>query len=214
MDGGPFLDDLSETSVDKALLERLFDPETMPEYLPFLSPPMVKLPNSYIKFFKNGQDLGIAYKDIYQGKYHPAISLYRHGNVTANFGPDFKFAGPSGSRPFSDACNLPMWTPLLENLKLDDRLNHQLYLEKKRIAKGSVKIEHDADVQDVKDMVIDSVKEVPRDSVNDVIKDSVTKLSKDSVKNVSNEPKALQISAVAIQESKDSQMNQEMETDT
>ncbi|KAF7683139.1 Set1/Ash2 histone methyltransferase complex subunit ASH2 [Astathelohania contejeani] len=36
---------------------------------------------SYIKFYKNGEDLGIAFSDLEYGVYYPAISLYQGAKV-------------------------------------------------------------------------------------------------------------------------------------
>jgi hypothetical protein len=46
---------------------------------------------SYVKFYKNGEDLGIAYKDIRRGIYRAAISIYGRGSVDLNFGPYFAY---------------------------------------------------------------------------------------------------------------------------
>jgi Set1/Ash2 histone methyltransferase complex subunit ASH2 len=34
-----------------------------------------------ITFYKNGVCHGIAYKDIYEGVYYPAVSIYKNSNV-------------------------------------------------------------------------------------------------------------------------------------
>ena len=62
------------------------------------------LPDSEIKFYKNGQLLGTAFKHVYQEEYFPAISLYHDITVTANFGPKFRFAPKDefGYRPMSE----------------------------------------------------------------------------------------------------------------
>lgn len=44
---------------------------------------------SHIQFFKNGKTSGIAFKNIYNGLYYPALSLFRSITVSTNFGPDF-----------------------------------------------------------------------------------------------------------------------------
>ncbi|KAL9979830.1 hypothetical protein ACROYT_G017548 [Oculina patagonica] len=49
------------------------------------------LPASQVKFYKNGLCQGVAWQDIYDGTYYPAVSLYKNATVTLNFGPDFKF---------------------------------------------------------------------------------------------------------------------------
>lgn len=54
------------------------------------------------------------------GKYHPAISSYRGGSVTLNFGPDFRFAPPPRYRPMSDANDLPLWVDIQKGLAVRD----------------------------------------------------------------------------------------------
>lgn len=51
---------------------------------------LAPLPGSKIVFYKNGQNLGTAFENIYGGTYYPAISLYKSCTVTMNFGPKFK----------------------------------------------------------------------------------------------------------------------------
>ncbi|KAM3741206.1 hypothetical protein ACB098_08G157900 [Castanea mollissima] len=58
-------------------------------------PPKV-VPGSEISFFKNGLCQGVAFKDLYGGRYYPAASMYTLPNqpncvVKFNFGPDFEF---------------------------------------------------------------------------------------------------------------------------
>ncbi|KAK3010703.1 hypothetical protein RJ639_012185 [Escallonia herrerae] len=50
---------------------------------------------SEISFFKNGNCQGLAFKDLYGGRYYPAASMYTLPNqpncvVRFNFGPDFE----------------------------------------------------------------------------------------------------------------------------
>ncbi|XVF69604.1 hypothetical protein PTKIN_Ptkin11bG0094400 [Pterospermum kingtungense] len=57
-------------------------------------PPKV-VPGSEISFFKNGKCQGVAFKDLYGGRYYPAASMYTLPNqpncvVKFNFGPDFE----------------------------------------------------------------------------------------------------------------------------
>ncbi|VDK43076.1 unnamed protein product [Anisakis simplex] len=56
------------------------------------------LSGSYIKFFRNGQDCGVAFRDLYAGFYYPAVSLYQNATIKCNFGPTFRFAPPRGVR--------------------------------------------------------------------------------------------------------------------
>ncbi|KAL0280936.1 UNVERIFIED_CONTAM: hypothetical protein PYX00_002085 [Menopon gallinae] len=48
------------------------------------------LKGAKIYFYKNGVCQGLAFEDIYQGAYYPAISLYKSTTITVNFGPNFK----------------------------------------------------------------------------------------------------------------------------
>lgn len=67
-------------------------------------PPKV-VPGSEISFFKNGVCQGVAFKDLYGGRYYPAASMYTLPNqpncmVKFNFGPDFEcFPEDFGGRP-------------------------------------------------------------------------------------------------------------------
>ncbi|PIA48346.1 hypothetical protein AQUCO_01400744v1 [Aquilegia coerulea] len=54
------------------------------------------VPGSEICFFKNGVSQGVAFKDLYGGRYYPAASMYTLPNkpncvVKFNFGPDFEY---------------------------------------------------------------------------------------------------------------------------
>ena len=50
-------------------------------------------PGSSIEFFVNGKSQGVAFTDIPQGTYYPAVSLYMGATVRVHFGPDdFKYA--------------------------------------------------------------------------------------------------------------------------
>ncbi|KAK4356506.1 hypothetical protein RND71_025477 [Anisodus tanguticus] len=58
-------------------------------------PPKI-IPGSEISFFKNGVCQGVAFKDLYGGRYYPAASMYTLPDqpncvVKFNFGPDFEF---------------------------------------------------------------------------------------------------------------------------
>ncbi|KAB0396090.1 hypothetical protein E2I00_003676, partial [Balaenoptera physalus] len=60
-------------------------------------------PHSEIIFYKNGVNQGVAYKDIFEGVYFPAISLYKSCTVSINFGPCFKYPPKDLMyRPMSD----------------------------------------------------------------------------------------------------------------
>ena len=45
------------------------------------------LPGSRIECFKNGVSQGVAWEDIFDGTYYPAVSLYKNVAVSVNFGP-------------------------------------------------------------------------------------------------------------------------------
>ncbi|KAL1220903.1 Protein TRAUCO [Cardamine amara subsp. amara] len=76
-------------------------------------PPKV-VAGSEISFFKNGVCQGIAFKDIFGGRYYPAASMYTLPDqsncvVKFNFGPEFEFfpedfAGRATPRP---VCEVP-----------------------------------------------------------------------------------------------------------
>ncbi|KAJ8751116.1 hypothetical protein K2173_016297 [Erythroxylum novogranatense] len=58
-------------------------------------PPKI-VPGSEISFYRNGVCQGVAFKDLYGGRYYPAASMYTLPNqpncvVKFNFGPDFEF---------------------------------------------------------------------------------------------------------------------------
>ncbi|XP_052776815.1 set1/Ash2 histone methyltransferase complex subunit ASH2-like [Mya arenaria] len=78
-------------------------------------------PGSKICFFLNGKFQGVAYEDLFEGTYYPAISLYKLAKVTVNFGPSFK-CQPDKIQPFqpmSETAQLSM----VENT-LSDMLFH------------------------------------------------------------------------------------------
>ncbi|EGD80860.1 hypothetical protein PTSG_11732 [Salpingoeca rosetta] len=63
------------------------------------------VPGSKIICYKNGVCQGVMFEDINCGTYYPAISLYNHAQVVANFGPTFKFPPPNKEcRPISAAA--------------------------------------------------------------------------------------------------------------
>ncbi|KAG0434583.1 Set1/Ash2 histone methyltransferase complex subunit ASH2 [Dictyocoela muelleri] len=54
--------------------------------------------HSFVKFFKNGVDMGIAYENVEPGVYFPAISLYNGASAEFNFGPFYIY--PNGYEYF------------------------------------------------------------------------------------------------------------------
>ena len=77
-----------------------------------------KLPvstGSKMTFFKNGVSQGVAFRDLYQGDYFPAVSLYRGGHVTVNFGPNFKHPPPNNINNDTTAgSSSSAWRPFSE----------------------------------------------------------------------------------------------------
>ncbi|XP_030292672.1 set1/Ash2 histone methyltransferase complex subunit ASH2 isoform X1 [Sparus aurata] len=71
-------------------------------------------------FFKNGVSQGVAYENLFEGLYFPAISLYKSCTVSVNFGPHFK-------HPPKDLKYQPMsdmgWGAVIEHT-LADMLYH------------------------------------------------------------------------------------------
>lgn len=67
-------------------------------------------PGSKISFYLNGKCQGVAYEDIFEGTYYPAVSLYKNAKVTVNFGPTFKSPPDNlqDFQPMSNAATLSM----------------------------------------------------------------------------------------------------------
>eukprot|EP00028_Trichosphaerium_sp_Am-I-7-wt_P008352 CAMPEP_0168534604 /NCGR_PEP_ID=MMETSP0405-20121227/18042_1 /TAXON_ID=498012 /ORGANISM="Trichosphaerium sp, Strain Am-I-7 wt" /LENGTH=438 /DNA_ID=CAMNT_0008561429 /DNA_START=254 /DNA_END=1567 /DNA_ORIENTATION=- len=65
----------------------------------------IKNPGSKVVFYVNGQNKGVAFKDIYHGQYYPALSMYMGGSVKANFGPEFKYP-PKDAGAYRPCCEL------------------------------------------------------------------------------------------------------------
>ncbi|GAB1599812.1 set1/Ash2 histone methyltransferase complex subunit ASH2-like isoform X1 [Argonauta hians] len=55
---------------------------------------------SKLIIYKNGENQGVMFTDIFEGVYHPSISLYKNATVTVNFGPNFKFP-PKDCGPYT-----------------------------------------------------------------------------------------------------------------
>jgi len=88
----PGVDYLPSTCKDKPLIKfksHLYyeEKDELQENLKALKP----LPGSKITYFVNGKSLGVAFSDIYQGEYFPAVGLYKQVHVKFNFGPRFKY---------------------------------------------------------------------------------------------------------------------------
>ncbi|OXB62742.1 hypothetical protein ASZ78_010809 [Callipepla squamata] len=95
---------LPDTYKDKALIKfksYLYFEEK--DFVDKAEKSLKQAPGSQIIFFKNGASQGVAFKDIFEGVYFPAISLYKGCTVSINFGPYFKYPPREISyRPMSD----------------------------------------------------------------------------------------------------------------
>ncbi|XP_069774043.1 set1/Ash2 histone methyltransferase complex subunit ASH2 isoform X3 [Narcine bancroftii] len=67
-------------------------------------------------FYKNGENVGTAFEDVYAGVYHPAISLYKNCTVSINFGPNFKC--PPKEIPFKPISDMG-WYAVVEHTLAD-----------------------------------------------------------------------------------------------
>ncbi|XP_073235045.1 set1/Ash2 histone methyltransferase complex subunit ASH2-like isoform X3 [Porites lutea] len=92
------------------------------EFLPptFKDKNLKPLLGSQIKFFKNGVCQGVAWQDIHEGTYYPAVSVFKNATVTLNFGPDFKY-------PPTDEDFQPMSFKAME-FAVEQSLSDLLYL--------------------------------------------------------------------------------------
>lgn len=54
-----------------------------------------------IEFFLNGRTKGEAFRDVYEGAYFPAVSMFHDAVVRVNFGPKFRYALPRNAQPMS-----------------------------------------------------------------------------------------------------------------
>ncbi|KAJ3326560.1 transcription factor, contains a PHD finger motif, partial [Blyttiomyces sp. JEL0837] len=91
-----------------SMIRRLWKENT--SYVQFRTNPMKTIPGSEIRFFKNGVELGVGFKDLYAGKYHAAVSSYKGGSVNVNFGPNFAYSPPAGARPYCEVSEVVAWT--------------------------------------------------------------------------------------------------------
>uniref|UniRef100_A0A7M4E093 ASH2 like, histone lysine methyltransferase complex subunit n=1 Tax=Crocodylus porosus TaxID=8502 RepID=A0A7M4E093_CROPO len=83
---------LPDTYKDKALIKfksYLYFEEK--DFVDKAEKSLKQAPGSQITFYKNGVSQGVAFKDIFEGVYFPAISLYKGCTVSINFGPYFKY---------------------------------------------------------------------------------------------------------------------------
>ncbi|XP_018617919.1 set1/Ash2 histone methyltransferase complex subunit ASH2 isoform X1 [Scleropages formosus] len=82
---------LPDTYKDKALIKfksYLYFEEK--DYVDKAEKSLKTVTPSKMIFYKNGVSQGVAYENLYEGLYFPAISLYKSCTVSVNFGPQFK----------------------------------------------------------------------------------------------------------------------------
>ena len=84
------------------------------------------LPGSRIECFKNGVSQGVAWEDIFDGTYYPAVSLYKNVAVSVNFGPKL-ICPPRGLndyQPMSDvvlkACIEQTMADMMYNMEFEE----------------------------------------------------------------------------------------------
>ncbi|KAM3599948.1 uncharacterized protein V6R79_014273 [Siganus canaliculatus] len=112
---------LPDTYKDKALIKfksYLYFEEK--DYVDKAEKSLKAMSPSRMIFFKNGVSQGVAYENLFEGLYFPAISLYKSCTVSVNFGPHFK-------HPPKDVKFQPMsdmgWGAVIEHT-LADMLYH------------------------------------------------------------------------------------------
>ncbi|XP_056288307.1 set1/Ash2 histone methyltransferase complex subunit ASH2 isoform X2 [Pseudoliparis swirei] len=82
---------LPDTYKDKALIKfksYLYFEEK--DYVDKAEKSLKSMSSSQMIFFKNGVSQGVAYENLFEGMYFPAISLYKSCTVSVNFGPHFR----------------------------------------------------------------------------------------------------------------------------
>ncbi|KAI9348437.1 concanavalin A-like lectin/glucanase domain-containing protein [Zopfochytrium polystomum] len=99
---------LPKVKDEDPFLRRLWQEGT--NYVQFRSNPLPIVDGSEIRYFKNGKELGVAFRHLYLGKYYPAVSSYQGGVITVNFGPNFAHAPPAGAKPFCQVADVTGWT--------------------------------------------------------------------------------------------------------
>eukprot|EP00118_Oscarella_pearsei_P008150 m.41223 g.41223 ORF g.41223 m.41223 type:complete len:464 (+) comp33115_c0_seq1:21-1412(+) len=88
------------------------------------------LPGSRIEYFKNGEPQGVAWENIFDGMYFPAVSLYKNVTVSVNFGPTLLCPpkGLTGYHPMSDAVLIgyveQTMADMLYNIEFEEELYH------------------------------------------------------------------------------------------
>ncbi|XP_004564694.1 set1/Ash2 histone methyltransferase complex subunit ASH2 isoform X1 [Maylandia zebra] len=112
---------LPDTYKDKALIKfksYLYFEEK--DYVDKAEKSLKPMSPSRMIFYKNGVNQGVAFENLFEGIYFPAISLYKSCTVSVNFGPHFKY-------PPKDVKYQPMsdmgWGAVIEHT-LADMLYH------------------------------------------------------------------------------------------
>ncbi|XP_072227724.1 set1/Ash2 histone methyltransferase complex subunit ASH2 isoform X2 [Leuresthes tenuis] len=112
---------LPDTYKDKALIKfksYLYFEEK--DYVDKAEKSLKLMSPSRMIFYKNGVNQGVAFENLFEGIYFPAISLYKSCTVSVNFGPHFKY-------PPKDIKYQPMsdmgWGAVIEHT-LADMLYH------------------------------------------------------------------------------------------
>ncbi|KAJ7305142.1 hypothetical protein JRQ81_011024 [Phrynocephalus forsythii] len=108
---------LPDTYKDKALIKfksYLYFEEK--DFVDKAEKSLKQAPGSEVIFYKNGASQGVAYKDVFEGVYFPAVSLYKGCTVSINFGPYFKYPPRDITyRPISDMG----WVAVVEHTLAD-----------------------------------------------------------------------------------------------
>lgn len=87
---------------------------------------MKPLPGSKISFYKNGNFVGVAFEDIFEGSYYPTISLYKSCTVSVNFGPKFKYPPEKFNDDNKNHVNYKPAQDMAEILVIDNFLSDLL----------------------------------------------------------------------------------------
>jgi len=71
---------------------------------------LTPLKGAKIIMYKNGRSQGVACKDLFEGKYYPAASIYKNATIRFNFGPRFRCTPKDidNFTPFCEVAQLAM----------------------------------------------------------------------------------------------------------
>ncbi|XP_046716924.1 set1/Ash2 histone methyltransferase complex subunit ASH2 isoform X2 [Silurus meridionalis] len=112
---------LPDTYKDKALIKfksYLYFEEK--DYVDKAEKSLKAMNKSRMIFYKNGMNQGVAFENLYEGMYFPAISLYKNCQISVNFGPHFRYPPKDVKfQPMSDMG----WGAVIEH-SLADILYH------------------------------------------------------------------------------------------